>query len=46
MRSTRAAARRARELGATVDPVERYRELEAVLTAARRRGQGGGTAAR
>jgi enediyne biosynthesis protein E4 len=42
---SRAAARRARELGAAVDPVERYRELEAVLTAARRRGQGGGTAA-
>ena len=34
----RAAARRARELGPKVDPGERYRELETVLTKARRRG--------
>ncbi len=34
----RAAARRAKELGDKVDPGERYRELESVLTAARRRG--------
>ncbi|HEX7978678.1 MAG TPA: FG-GAP-like repeat-containing protein [Gemmatimonadaceae bacterium] len=34
----RAAARRAKELGDKVDPGERYRELESVLTSARRRG--------
>ena len=34
----RNAARRAKELGDKVDPGERYRELESVLTAARRRG--------
>jgi hypothetical protein len=36
----RAAARRARELGASADPGERYRDLEAALTASRRRGPG------
>jgi tetratricopeptide (TPR) repeat protein len=34
----RSAARRAKELGDRVDPGERYRALESVLTAARRRG--------
>ena len=42
----RAAARRARELGAAADPIESYRELEVALTAARRRERGGGAAAR
>ena len=37
----RAAARRARSLGTSADPGERYRDLEAALTASRRRGQGG-----
>ena len=40
----RAAARRARELGASADPGERYRDLETALTASRRRTQGGVTA--
>jgi len=34
----RAAAKKARELGEKVDPVERYRALESALTVARRRG--------
>jgi enediyne biosynthesis protein E4 len=41
----RAAARSARTLGAAADPIDSYRELEAVLTAARRRARGGSPAA-
>jgi Flp pilus assembly protein TadD len=42
----RAAGRRARELGSAADPLERYRELETVLTAARQRGRTGSASAR